>query len=90
MLAILADNADYELLQRQVSRLAVHHKTGATDSVRTECALFRLSARIVACGLTKQNTDIRWVVDNEAQLSLGRMGAAILKAYRAPETATGR
>jgi len=36
---------------------------------------------VVACGFTKQNTDIRWVVDNEAQLSLGRIGAAIVAAW---------
>ena len=45
--------------------MSVPHKTGATDSVRTECALFRLQSRVVACGFTKQNADIRWVVDNE-------------------------
>jgi beta-lactamase class A len=81
MLDILADNADSELMQRTIESLRVPHKTGATDSVRTECALFRLQSRVVACGFTKQNADTRWVVDNEAQLSLGKIGAAIVAAW---------
>ena len=81
MLDILADNADSELMQRTIESLRVPHKTGATDSVRTECALFRLQSRVVACGFTKQNTDTHWVVDNEAQLSLGKIGAAIVAAW---------
>jgi beta-lactamase class A len=81
MLEILADNADGELMQRTIDGMRVPHKTGATDSVRTECALFRLQSRVVACGFTKQNTDIRWVVDNEAQVSLGKIGAAVVAAW---------
>jgi len=81
MLDILANNADGELMQRNIESLRVPHKTGATDSVRTECALFPLQSRVVACGFTKQNRDIRWVVDNEAQVSLGKLGAAIVSAW---------
>jgi beta-lactamase class A len=81
MLDILANNADGELMQRTINGLSVPHKTGATDSVRTECALFRLQSRVVACGFTKQNTDTRWVVDNEAQIALGKLGAAVVAAW---------
>jgi beta-lactamase class A len=81
MLALLSNNADGELMQRTIDGMSVPHKTGATDSVRTECALFRLQSRVVACGFTKQNTDIRWVVDNEAQVTLGKMGAAVVAAW---------
>jgi beta-lactamase class A len=81
MLDILANNADAELMQRTIEGLAVPHKTGATDSVRTECALFRLQSRVVACGFTKQNNDTRWVVDNEAQLTLAKIGAAVVGAW---------
>lgn len=84
MLDILANNADAELMQRSVSGMTVPHKTGATDSVRTECALFRLQSRVVACGFTKQNADIRWVVDNEAQVSLGKIGQAVVAAWPKP------
>lgn len=77
MLDLLANNADQESMQRTINGLVVPHKTGATDSVRTECALFRLKSRVVACGFTKENQDIRWVVDNEAQVTLGKIGAAV-------------
>ena len=81
MLDILGSNVDGELMQRTISGMTVPHKTGATDSVRTECALFRLQSRVVACGFTKQNADIRWVVDNEAQVTLGKLGAAVVAAW---------
>jgi beta-lactamase class A len=81
MLDILANNTDSELMQRNIDSLRVPHKTGATDSVRTECAFFPLQSRVVACGFTKANRDTRWVVDNEAQVSLGRLGAAIVAAW---------
>ena len=81
MLAILANNEDYEMMQRFVPNLVVPHKTGSTDSVRTECALFPLQSRIVACGFTKQNADTRYMVDNEAQIALGRIGEAVVKAW---------
>jgi beta-lactamase class A len=81
MVDILAHNEDYQSMQRQVESLTVPHKTGATDQVRTECALFPLQSRVVACVLTKQNADQRWLLDNEAQVMMGRMGAAIAGAW---------
>jgi beta-lactamase class A len=86
MLDILANNADGEQMQRYVERLTVPHKTGSTDSVRTECALFRLQSRVVACGMTKQNADTRYLPDNEAHVTLGKIGAAVVTAWpRKPE-----
>ena len=87
MLEILRNNADVESMQRTVEGVSAPHKTGATDSVRTECALFKLQSRVVACGFTKQNADTRWVVDNEAQVTLGKLGAAIVAAWPKKETA---
>jgi beta-lactamase class A len=84
MLQILANNADGDSMQRTINGMSVPHKTGATDSVRTECALFHLESRVVACGFTKQNTDTRWVTDNEGQVTLGKIGAAILGAWKPP------
>ena len=81
MLELLSRNADGELMQRDIEGLLVPHKTGATDSVRTECALFPLQSRVVACGFTKENADTRWVVDNAAQIALGRIGAAVAAAW---------
>ena len=81
MLDILAHNEDYNSMQRHVEALSVPHKTGATDQVRTECALFPLQSRVVACALTKENVDQRWLLDNEAQVTLGNMGRAIVSAW---------
>ena len=81
MLDILAHNEDFASMQRYVEGLTVPHKTGATDQVRTECALFPLQSRVAACVLTKENVDQRWLIDNEAQLTLATMGRAIVNAW---------
>jgi len=81
MLDILAHNEDYASMQRHIEGLTVPHKTGATDQVRTECALFPLQSRVVACVLTKDNADQRWLIDNEAQATMGAMGRAIVGAW---------
>jgi beta-lactamase class A len=81
MLDILAHNEDYASMQRHVDSLVVPHKTGATDQVRTECALFPLQSRVVACVLTKENVDQRWLIDNEAQVVMGQMGRAVVSAW---------
>jgi beta-lactamase class A len=81
MLDILAHNTDYQLLQRHVEGLEVPHKTGATDEVRTECALFPLQSRVVACVLTKGNADQRWILDSEPQVTMANMGRAIVEAW---------
>ena len=87
MLEILEHNEDYQMLYRYAGGVRAARKTGATDSVRTECALFHLSGRVVACVLTKENQDTRWVLDNEPQLTMARMGEAIVRAWAAPEAA---
>jgi beta-lactamase class A len=81
MLDILAHNEDYTKLQRFVEGLDVPHKTGDTDQVRTECALFPLQSRVAACVLTKENQDQRYMIDNEAQVMMARMGLAISRAW---------
>jgi beta-lactamase class A len=81
MLDILAHNEDYTKLQRFVEGLDVPHKTGDTDQVRTECALFPLQSRVVTCVLTKENQDKRYNIDNEAQVMMARMGDAVSRAW---------
>ena len=82
MLDILAHNEDGALLQRYVSDLRSPHKTGADEGIRTECALWTLPNRIVACVFTKENADLRWNIDNDAQLLMARMGEAIVRTWR--------
>jgi beta-lactamase class A len=81
MLGLLADNEDQALLQRFVDGVRAPHKTGATDQVRTECSLWYLQTRVVACVLTRENADTRWVLDSEPQVTMARMGAAIVAAW---------
>ena len=81
MLDIMAHNQDGEKLQRYVDGLDVPHKTGDTDQVRTECALFPLQSRVVVCVLTKENQDKRYMIDNDAHVMMARMGDAIVHAW---------
>ncbi|GAC1683013.1 MAG: hypothetical protein NVS9B3_00810 [Gemmatimonadaceae bacterium] len=90
MLDILAHNEDGQLLQRYAGGVRAAHKTGANDDMRTECSLFYLRSRVVACVLTKENADRRWILDSEAQLTLARMGEAIVKAWPARPTVQQR
>src|SRR6476646_9079421 len=80
MLGILEHNGMDLMLQRYVSARAAH-KDGETDQVRTECTLWYLRNRIIACVLTKENKDTRWIVDNETQLTMAHMGEAIVNAW---------
>ena len=81
MLDILEHNNTDFMLQRYVEGARAAHKDGETDAVRTECTLWYLRNRVVACVLTKENKDQRWVLDNEAQLTLANMGLAIINAF---------
>jgi hypothetical protein len=81
MLDILAANEDGQLLQRHVSGVRAPHKTGATDQVRTECTLWYFRSRVVACVLTRENADTRWIIDSEPQVLMARLGEVIAKAF---------
>src|SRR5438445_5401534 len=41
------------------------HKDGETDEVRTECTLWYLRNRVIACVMTKENKDQRWILDKD-------------------------
>ena len=81
MLAMLETNQEDELLTRWLSGVRAAHKSGKDDPIRTECALLYLKTRVVACVLTNRNADQRWIVDNEPEKLLGRMGAEITRAF---------
>jgi beta-lactamase class A len=87
MLAILEHNTMDAMLQRWAGGVRAAHKDGETDQVRAECSLFHLQSRVVACVLTKENADRRWMLDNEAQLTLAAMGRSIVNAWPKPEPA---
>jgi beta-lactamase class A len=81
MLDMLENNTKGDMLQRFAEGVSFAHKDGEDNDKRTECGLFRLQSRVVVCVLTKDNRDQRWVVDNEAQVTLANMGRAIVSAW---------
>jgi beta-lactamase class A len=81
MLDILEHNENDQKLLRYVYGVRAAHKSGETDQVRTDCTLFYLRNRVVACVLTKENVDQRYSPDAEAHLVIGRMGEAIVNAW---------
>jgi beta-lactamase class A len=58
MLDIMAHTEDGAQMQRFVSDLRAPHKTGSDDGIRTECALWTLPDRVVACVLTRMGEAI--------------------------------
>ena len=81
MLRILEHNTYNQMLARYAEGVPLAHKDGEGDQIRTDCGLFRLQSRVVACVLTKDNQDRRWLIDNEAQITIARMGQAIVSAW---------
>ena len=81
MLDILEHNTTDFMLQRYLEGARAAHKDGETDAVRAECTLWYLRSRVVACVMTKENKDQRWVLDNEPQLTLANMGLAIVNTF---------
>jgi beta-lactamase class A len=81
MLDILEHNTTDFMLQRYAEGARAAHKDGETDAVRTECTLWYLRNRVIACVMTKENKDQRWILDNEPQLTMANMGRAIIDAF---------
>jgi beta-lactamase class A len=81
MLDLLAHSQTSDKLTRFAPGVRVSHKSGEVDASKTECALFHLQSRVVACVFTRENQDQRWVIDNEAQVMMARMGEAIVRAW---------
>jgi beta-lactamase class A len=84
-LAILDQTEDLELLQRFAGGIRAAHKTGWVDAARTECTLWPLRGRVVACVFTKGNADERYDVDAEANVTIARMGEAVVRAWAPPQ-----
>lgn len=81
MLEMMEHNQDDGKMQRYVYGVRAAHKTGDTDKVRTECSLFYLRNRIVVCALSKENVDMRYAIDNEAHIAIGRIAEAVVNAW---------
>lgn len=87
MLAMLETNDETELLTRMLVGVRAAHKSGKDDDIRTECGLYYLRTRVVVCVLTRANVDQRWIIDNEPERLMGRMGAEIARAVGVPPKA---
>jgi beta-lactamase class A len=81
MLAILGRSEEPQYVSRGAGGVRAARKTGSVDDARLECALLYLRTRVVVCGFTKQNVDKRWVLDSEPQLTLARIGEAVVRAW---------
>ena len=61
---------------------AIGNKTGALDRVRADVAIIASkSGPIVIAAYTFDNENQRWTGDNEGQITLAKIGEAIVKAW---------
>ncbi len=89
MLTMLRQQQDRDGLPRYLETLdtseagsAIGNKTGALDAVRNDVAVMATKAGpIVIAAFTQQNQDQRWTGDNQAEKTLGRVGAAVVQAW---------
>lgn len=90
MISFLKANEDHELLVRFLpTGLSVAHKTGATNQVRTDAGIFyipdlknpKLKHPVAVCVLTNDNGDMRYVIDNAAQVVIANIGKAVYDHY---------
>jgi len=80
MLGVMRKNQDNELMMRLLPNgTAAAHKTGAVNASRTDAGILYLKGKptVALCVLTTENEDQRWVVDNEAQLTIAKIAKAI-------------
>ena len=82
MLALMQNAQSEKKMLRYAAGVRAARKSGETDAVRTECALFYLRSRVVACVLTKDNEDRSWTLENGAEMAMSRVGEAIVRAWK--------
>ena len=87
MLGILKKNHDNEMLMRGFPNgTTFAHKTGAVTSARTDAGVLYFGGKpaVVICVLTDGNADKRWLVDNDAQLVISKVGRAVYDHFAPP------
>ena len=87
MLGILKKNHDNEMLVRGLpTGTTFAHKTGAVTSARTDAGVLYFGGKpaVVVCVLTDENADKRWLIDNDAQLVIGKVGRAVHDHFAPP------
>jgi beta-lactamase class A len=89
ILHMLRNQQDRDSLPRYIESLdtsehgsAIANKTGALDQVRNDVALISSkSGPIVIAAFTFENADQRWNGDNEGEITLAKVGKAILDRW---------
>jgi beta-lactamase class A len=89
ILEMLRHQQDRDGLPRYIENLdtsehgsAIGNKTGALDQVRNDVAVVASkNGLIVIAGFTFDNADQRWNGDNEGQITLAKLGQAIVQAW---------
>ncbi len=84
MLHIMEHDDDARMLRRHAGGVRVSGKTGSVSESRNDCGLFHLRHRVAVCVFTRENADSGFTVDNEAHITISRMGAAVMRAYGEP------
>lgn len=89
MLHILRNQQDGNSLPRYLQTLdtsehgsAIANKTGALNQIRNDVALIAgKNGPIVIAAFTQDNADQRWTPENEGELTLAKLGQAIVKRW---------
>ena len=89
LLHMLRNQQDRDSLPRYLESLdtsehgsAIANKTGALDQVRNDVALISTKeGPVVMAAFTWENADQRWTGDNEAEQTLGKLAAAIVRRW---------
>ncbi len=81
MLHIMEHDDDGRMLRRHGGGVRISGKTGSVSESRNDCGLLHLRHRVVVCVFTRENADTGFAVDNEAHITIARMGAAVIRAY---------
>ena len=89
MLHMLRSQQDRDSLPRYLQTLdtsehgsAIANKTGALNQVRNDVALIASkNGPIVIAAFTQENADQRWTPENEGELTLAKLGKAIVRRW---------
>jgi beta-lactamase class A len=82
MLDVLAHNGDDMKLARFAYGVPLAHKSGDVDAARTDCGVFTLPAKVVACVMTKENVDTRYWGESEGNAVIARIGDALVRSWK--------
>ncbi|HET9698652.1 MAG TPA: serine hydrolase [Terriglobales bacterium] len=70
---------------------AIANKTGSEDDVRNDVGIvYTKHGPIVISAFTYANKDQSWTADNEAEVFVGKLAKAVVDAWTAPTTASGK